>query len=255
MIVFSTDDQPLIKRKKVQKNGSDNRVSKTARRLSSEDARPRPGGIDISDVKMLPEYSKIMSKKLVVSVHKLSEAEIDCLSRGSGPVVGPITSEMLQLALHQLKKQNDEILTTVASLKPNLSRPTTSGTQVSEVVVPMASSVNLTGRHRELPGPSSSNAIHNSDVQGTSRPRQSFANFTYEPAYPEITIDWLQERENLSSREFVRELMQVIFEVEDLLNRNATGKRAPVNRRHRNQDGTVVKGSVDPVRFDFICRK
>ena len=197
--------------------------------------------IDISDINKYPEFAYVMQKKLVISVKNLSETEIEQL-RYRRPPVNVINNEMLKTALEQigvLKQQNDEIVSQLASIKQVMDRDRAEANADEDEEASMA-----------VAGPSTRRSF---GLRSIAINRESVSQFTFEPAFPMITVDWLRAREHLITREFVREIMRIIFEAEELLNRNVTGKRAPVNRT--NPDNTVVKEPVDPIRVDFIRRE
>ena len=66
------------------------------------------------------------------------------------------------------------------------------------------------------------------------------AKFSFDRAFPKITVLWLLKRRNLSTREFVKELMKKIFKWDEIVNRTATTKGHNV---------------IDSVRRDFIHSK
>lgn len=191
--------------------------------------------------------AKLMQKKLVISVKKLTDDEIKQLSTRRDPSVDAINTEMLKNALEQLallRQQNNSILSQMASLRQDLNRSTANGISLQNVPIVL--------RPQPEPEPEAIAGPSTRNLRNSTQARESISQFTYDPSFPEISVVWLRRRKHLLTREFVREIMRVIFEAGELLNRNATGRRAPVDRT--NPNNTAVK-SVDPVRCDFIRRK
>ena len=63
------------------------------------------------------------------------------------------------------------------------------------------------------------------------------AKFTFDKKYPDISISWLLKRRDLSTRDFVKELMRKLFKWEEINKRTATSKG---------------RNMIDVVRRDFI---